>query len=539
MAKKTLGKYEIIDRLGRGGMAEVYRAYHPSLDRYVAIKLLHPFLADDPEFKERFEAEARNIARLRHPNIVQVFDFDFDEAGDSYYMVMELVEGPTLKDILFDMASTDQNMPFDRTIRMLREAALALAYAHRINMIHRDVKPANLMLDEKEDRIVLTDFGIAKIVTGAQFTASGGMVGTPAYMSPEQGMGESGDERSDLYSLGVILYQMVTGQLPYDAETPLAIILKHLNDPLPEPHTVNPDIPEWLEAIILKTMAKVPEDRFQTADEMIAALDAGENLQLAPDDTPRMTLPAPRRNTQETQPISAELSTGPYTPAPAQSVGRWLSIVTPLLVILGVVLMIGIVLGQGGTGPLAGVFATNEPDEQVLVPTATETPQPTDTATAMPTATQTPTDTPTATPTQTPMATHTPTDTPTQTPTPSDTPPPTLDFTATADFEASQQAATATAQAQADFFATQRAITPTVDIQRVLEACDLEFTIVAPDEIAQPPNVNRINDPRLVASGQAWSLELIIQNTSTCDWPADAVFMSFIDESQIDVSDVS
>src|SRR5579859_3857144 len=208
VVKKQLGKYEIIERLGRGGMAEVYKAYHASLERYVAIKLLHPFLADDPEFKERFEREARNVAKLRHPNIVQVYDFEYDEPSESYYMVMELIEGHTLKERLTELHEHGERMPLPELIQVTRSAAAALAYAHARSMIHRDVKPGNLMIDS-DGRIVLTDFGIAKIVTGIQFTASGGMVGTPAYMAPEQGLGDQGDERADLYSLGVILYQMV------------------------------------------------------------------------------------------------------------------------------------------------------------------------------------------------------------------------------------------------------------------------------------------------------------------------------------------
>jgi serine/threonine-protein kinase len=135
LAKKTLGNYEVTERIGRGGMAEVYRGYHASLDRYVAIKLLHPFLADDPDFKERFQREAQNIARLRHPNIVQVFDFDFDPDGESYYMVMELIEGLTLKDVLFDKASSGQHMEIERSLQVTREAAQALAYAHKAGMI--------------------------------------------------------------------------------------------------------------------------------------------------------------------------------------------------------------------------------------------------------------------------------------------------------------------------------------------------------------------------------------------------------------------
>ncbi|MBE0690360.1 MAG: serine/threonine protein kinase, partial [Anaerolineae bacterium] len=240
------GKYEIIERLGRGGMAEVYKAYQTNLDRFVAIKILHSFLADDPEFKTRFEKEARNIAKLKHANIVQVYDFENDADNESYYMVMELVDGPTLKEVLTLLIENEQMMAIEEVVRIIRESASALSYAHNLNMIHRDVKPANLMLDSN-NRVVLTDFGIAKIVTGVQFTASGGMVGTPAYMAPEQGLGEQGDERSDLYSLGIIFYQMLTGRLPYDGDTPLAVILKHLNEPVRSTHEFREDVPEALD----------------------------------------------------------------------------------------------------------------------------------------------------------------------------------------------------------------------------------------------------------------------------------------------------
>jgi serine/threonine protein kinase len=265
---RKIGKYEIVERLGRGGMAEVYRAYQSSLDRYVAIKVLHAFLADDPEFKQRFEREAQNIAKLKHPNIVQVYDFDFDGDGESYYMVMELIDGMTLKDRFVRLAEQGELLPLAEVLRIIKEAAGALAYAHSRSMIHRDVKPANLMLDH-DHRLVLTDFGIAKIVTGAQFTASGGMVGTPAYMAPEQGLGEAGDERSDLYSLGIILFQLLTGKLPYDAETPLAIVLKHLNSPTPLVRDVNPALPEQLDRIVNKAIAKEAINRYQTANDLI------------------------------------------------------------------------------------------------------------------------------------------------------------------------------------------------------------------------------------------------------------------------------
>jgi serine/threonine protein kinase len=267
---KTIGKYQIVEHLGRGGMAEVYKAYQPALDRFVAIKLMHSFLADDKDFLGRFQREAKAIGRLRHPNIVQVHDFDVEEG--MYYMVMEFIDGYTLKKQLVDLAAENQMLSVGEALRVTRDVAAALAYAHKRDMVHRDVKPANVMIN-KENQVILTDFGIAKILSGPQFTASGAMIGTPAYMSPEQGLGEPGDARSDIYSLGIMLFQMITGQLPYDADTPLAVVLKHVNDPLPIPSQINPSMPPDVERIIFKSLAKDPDHRYQTADEFIKHLD--------------------------------------------------------------------------------------------------------------------------------------------------------------------------------------------------------------------------------------------------------------------------
>lgn len=274
----TLGRYELQSRLGRGGMAEVYRAYQPSLDRLVAIKILHPFLGEDPEFKARFEREARSVAQLRHQNIVHVYDFEFDADRDLYYMVMEYIDGPTLRTRLHELEENDERMPVAESARIIHRLAGAVAYAHSRGMAHRDIKPANVMLDS-DNRIVLTDFGIARMVSGPNMTASGSLVGTPAYMSPEQGLGQIGDHRSDIYSLGVVFYQMLTGVMPYDADTPIAVVLKHVNDPLPPPRDINPDIPESLERILYRALEKAPEDRYQTADEFISDLEAVVNVE--------------------------------------------------------------------------------------------------------------------------------------------------------------------------------------------------------------------------------------------------------------------
>ncbi len=281
---QTLGKYRLVARLGRGGMAEVYKAYQPGLDRYIGIKVLHAHLVDDQDFIGRFEREALAIGKLRHPNIVQAVDFDRD--GETYFMAMEFIDGPTLKDELKARKATNQPLTLQEISRVFTALCSAIDYAHSRGMVHRDIKPANVMINE-EGQVVLTDFGIARIVGATQYTQTGALSGTPAYMSPEQGQGDRGDERSDIYSLGVMLYEMVTGMVPYDADTPFAVIMKHISEPLPLPSKMNPNLPETVERIVLKAMSKSPDDRYQTAGEMARALR--DAVGVSPDDNLRMT----------------------------------------------------------------------------------------------------------------------------------------------------------------------------------------------------------------------------------------------------------
>ena len=285
MSGIRLGQYELRDRLGRGGMAEVYRAYQPGMDRFVAVKLLLGHLADDDKFIERFRREAQAVGRLRHAHIVNVFDFGIQD--DIYFMVMEYLRGGNLKQRI----TTEGQMPLYDALRIAGQLADALAYAHTAGMIHRDLKPANVMFstDDTSDAI-LTDFGIARILTESNLTNSGMMVGTPAYMSPEAGHGLPADERADIYALGIILYEMITGEVPYSADTPLAIVMKHINAPLP---SLTPyQLPEPVELLIMRAMAKKPEERFATADDMKADID--EILPLIKDYQRPATPPPPQ-----------------------------------------------------------------------------------------------------------------------------------------------------------------------------------------------------------------------------------------------------
>ncbi len=261
---QDVGGYRIISQIGRGGMATVFKAYQASLDRYVAVKVMPPYYAEqDDTFLKRFRQEAKAIASLRHPNILIVIDYG--EEDETTYIVMEFVEAGTLTEIM------GKPMAPDQILGLTDQVAGALHYAHEQGVVHRDIKPSNILLP-KPDWPLLTDFGLAKIVGGSQLTQSGTIAGTPAYMSPEQGRGEKVDSRSDIYSLGIVLYEMATGVVPFHAETPMAVVVKHIIDPLPLPRSKNPELSEGIERVILKSLSKDPDDRFQDAQEMAKAL---------------------------------------------------------------------------------------------------------------------------------------------------------------------------------------------------------------------------------------------------------------------------
>jgi phosphonate transport system substrate-binding protein len=248
-------------------MATVYKAYQASMDRYVAIKVLPRFHSANPEFVDRFKQEAQVLAKLQHPYIVPIHDFG--EADGYTYLVMPFIKSGTMANLL-----EGKPTPLTRINQIIVQIGDALDYAHSLGLIHRDIKPSNILVDERGN-CMLTDFGIAKILeSSAEFTKTGGILGTPTYMSPEQGSGKKIDHKSDIYSLGVILYELATGRVPFEAETPVAVIFKHVHDPLPPPSVINPEIDEQVERVILKSLAKNPEDRFESAKELVDALVA-------------------------------------------------------------------------------------------------------------------------------------------------------------------------------------------------------------------------------------------------------------------------
>jgi tRNA A-37 threonylcarbamoyl transferase component Bud32 len=263
------GRYRIDDILGQGGMSAVYKAYDPNLKRVVAVKLIHSHLADDPRFLVRFEEEAAAVAQLRHPNIVQVFDFNHDQ--DVYYMVQEFVPGETLQEKLRRLNKTDRRMPLNEAIGYIINICDASAFAHQRGLIHRDIKPANIMINV-HGQAILMDFGIVKITGGEKHTATGAVVGTALYLAPEAIRGETPDPRSDLYALGVTLFEMVSGRPPFEADSAMTLMMMHLNDPLPDLRTLRADIPAALVAVIEKALAKDREQRYVSMTEFAAAL---------------------------------------------------------------------------------------------------------------------------------------------------------------------------------------------------------------------------------------------------------------------------
>ena len=290
---QELGKYELRDLLGRGGMAEVWKAFDTQLHRFVAVKMMHADLQNDPDFMSRFIREARAIASLHHPNIIQIYDFQTtgttDPNSPMAYMVMDYVEGQTLAEYMNTNTRVGKFLNANELVQLFAAISRAIDYAHKHGMIHRDIKPANILLDKRNTtqnpmgEPVLSDFGIAKLLGVSGGTIQGTWLGTPMYAAPEQINGQPGDERSDLYALGVILYELCTGIKPFNGDTITAVILQQVNTMPVSPSIVKPDVPPELSEVILRSLAKDPMARYGSASELTAAIAIALHVPVPPD----------------------------------------------------------------------------------------------------------------------------------------------------------------------------------------------------------------------------------------------------------------
>lgn len=371
---RTVGKYKLEELIGRGGMAEVYKARHPDLGREVAIKILHPFYTEETDFIQRFRREAQAIAAVSHPNIVQIYDFDVTEDG-LYYLVMAYVPGQSLEDYL---KNKDVPLAATETLHLFSQIAKAVDAAHAKGIIHRDIKPANILIGEN-DHVYLSDFGIARLVGGAKLTETGLMTGTPAYMSPEQMRGHSVTHKTDIYALGVLLYEMFTGSLPYKGDTAAAIVISlATQDPTP-PRNIVPSLPPEVERIILQAISKEPADRFESGQAMLLALQAVLAGDVSTEVRTHLRPPASSR--------VADLETVAL-PTPARTFDwRWLGIVGALVVLLGLAWLAWGQPGRETTNANNPIPATStQPPAANTQPPVTSTQSPA-TSTPVPTAT--------------------------------------------------------------------------------------------------------------------------------------------------------
>src|SRR6266542_1742577 len=326
-------EYEILEELGRGGMAIVFKAREKQLERDVAIKVLPFSLAFDKEFVERFQREARTSAKLEHPGIIPIYRVG--KSGRVIYFVMKFLRGKPLSNILAARGS----LPPAEIRKILADVARALAYAHKKEIVHRDIKPDNIMFDE-HGHAVVTDFGIAKAASGGKLTGTGMSIGTPHYMSPEQAKAQPLDGRSDLYSLGVVAYQCLTGGVPFDGEDSFSIGYKHIMEEIPTPALDNPEKRQLFE-VVKKMMAKTPAQRFQNADEVVSVLESGRSVSFTTDATMAMpSLSSARLPSAPTTPLPRAPGTRPPGAAPERH-----SVVSGLLLWL---LIVGTVFGGGG-----------------------------------------------------------------------------------------------------------------------------------------------------------------------------------------------
>ncbi|HEX7101055.1 MAG TPA: protein kinase [Nitrolancea sp.] len=432
MQSRTLnGRYRLDQLIGEGGMAVVYRGYDLVLGRVVAIKLLREQFGSDQNFLLRFNREAQSAARLTHPNIANVYDVGHDR--DTHYIVMEFVNGPNLKDLI------RRQGPFsvEGAAFILRQVADALDAAHRHGLVHRDVKPQNILVDENGQAKVV-DFGIAKGLSDSNLTEAGTGMGTVHYVSPEQARGERATPASDIYSTGIVLYEMLTKQLPFDADTPVGVAMQHVSAVPPSPREFNPSIPPQVEDIVMRALAKDPDDRYPTASALAAALDHWEE---APNEvqSTRVLAGAAGGATRGVRPRGVAAAGGygagrggartATRPHPREQPFRddvgcvtWLIGSAILIGLVGLVVL-GFKLGDfsfldpSGAGTATSTAQVSTPAPSASVPIVVKSPTATPTQTTpSPTANATPTGT--GTPSASPTATETPSPTPTETPSP-------------------------------------------------------------------------------------------------------------------------
>jgi serine/threonine protein kinase len=329
MIGKTLGKYRIVEKLGRGGMGVVYKGIDETLDREVAIKLFSAEVGEEQDIVKRFRAEATTLAKLNHPEIATIYELYRHESD--LLMVMEFVSGETLE----QLSQRSGPLPPERAAYLVAQVLGALQYAHQAGIVHRDLKPANVMVND-QGHVKVMDFGIARVLGAEHMTRDGHMMGTPAYMAPEQVLGQDIDARADLYAVGVVFYRLLTGTLPFRADTVIGMVQKQVSD-LPTPVRVHrADVPEWCEAVLSRALAKKPEDRFQSAEEFRQALLAPVNAVAA----------------ERTMPLGVDLVTPLASPGPATRTASTLSVPTSASTI-----STASVAGAAGALPLADLVA--------------------------------------------------------------------------------------------------------------------------------------------------------------------------------------